>query len=74
MQTTVSGLSEGVFWNFKRQAIAQELLDYYGISADLLPEVVDTFAVQGYLTAEGAQYAGAGGGHAHQLPRRRPAQ
>lgn len=54
MQTTVSGLSEGVLWNFRRQALAQELLDYYGISADLLPEVVDTFAVQGRLTLEAA--------------------
>ena len=58
LQTTVSGLSEGVFWNFKRQAIAQELLDYYGISADLLPEVVDTFAVQGHLSAAAAAELG----------------
>ncbi|RZK24675.1 MAG: carbohydrate kinase [Hymenobacter sp.] len=62
LQTTVSGLSEGVFWNFKKQAIAQELLDYYGISAELLPEVVDTFAVQGRLTAEAAQTLGLAAG------------
>ena len=58
LQTTVSGLSEGVFWNFKRQAIAQDLLDYYGISADLLPEVVETFSVQGRLSAGAAQELG----------------
>jgi len=58
LQTTVSGLSEGVFWNFKQQAIAQDLLDYYGISNELLPEVVDTFSVQGHLTAEAAQELG----------------
>ncbi|MFD1469331.1 xylulokinase [Hymenobacter caeli] len=58
MQTTVSGLSEGVLWNFKRQAVAQELLDYYGLSADLLPEVVETFAVQGHLTADAARALG----------------
>ena len=62
LQTTVSGLSEGVFWNFKKQAIAQELLDYYGISADLLPEVVNTFAVQGRLTAAAAQVLGLAAG------------
>jgi len=62
LQTTVSGLSEGVFWNFKKQAVAQELLDYYGISAELLPEVVDTFAVQGRLTAEAAQTLGLAAG------------
>ncbi|QJX48937.1 carbohydrate kinase [Hymenobacter taeanensis] len=58
MQTTVSGLSEGVFWNFREQAIAQDLLDYYGISRDLLPEVVATFSEQGRLTAEAAQELG----------------
>jgi xylulokinase len=58
LQTTISGLSEGVFWNFKQQAIAQELLDYYGISAELLPEVVDTFSVQGRLSAEAAHELG----------------
>jgi len=62
MQTTISGLSEGVFWNFKTQAIAQELLDYYGISVDLLPEVVETFSVQGHLTAEAAQTLGLAAG------------
>lgn len=58
LQTTVSGLSEGVLWNFKRQALARELLDYYGISADLLPEVVETFSVQGTLHRAAAQELG----------------
>jgi len=62
LQTTVPGLSEGVFWNFKQQAIAQELLDYYGLDAALLPEVVDTFAVQGRLAAEAAQALGLAAG------------
>jgi len=58
MQTTVSGLSEGVFWNFREQDIAYDLLAYYGISRDLLPEVVDTFSEQGQLTPEAAQELG----------------
>ena len=58
LQTTVSGLSEGMFWNFKEQAIAQELLDYYGISADLLPTVVETFSVQGRLSEAAAAELG----------------
>ena len=58
LQTTVSGLSEAVLWNFRRQALAQELLDYYGLRADLLPEVVDTFGVQGRLSAAAARELG----------------
>jgi xylulokinase len=62
LQTTVSGLSEGVFWNFKEQTIARELLDYYGISPELLPEVVDTFAVQARVSAAAAQELGLAAG------------
>ena len=62
LQTTVSGLSEGIMWNFQRQALAQELLDYYGISRELLPEVVETFAVQGRLTAAAARELGLAAG------------
>ncbi|WP_375438325.1 xylulokinase [uncultured Hymenobacter sp.] len=57
-QTTVSGLSEGVFWNFREHNIAQGLLDYYGLNRDLLPEVVDTFAEHGRLTPAAAQELG----------------
>ncbi|MFC1490728.1 xylulokinase [Candidatus Latescibacterota bacterium] len=56
--TTPSGLSEGIMWNFKRQAIADELLDYYGISKDIIPDVVPTFSVQGELTREAAAELG----------------
>jgi len=62
LQTTVSGLSEGVFWDFKNQALAQELLDYYGISPELLPEVVDTFSVQGRLSEDAARTLGLAAG------------
>lgn len=58
LETTVSGHSEGVFWNVKEQALARELLEYYGISVDLLPEVVDAFAVQGRVNAAAAQEMG----------------
>ncbi len=48
--TTISGLSESILWNFKHKRTAYELIEYYGISEDLLPEVVDTFSVHGVLT------------------------
>jgi xylulokinase len=49
--TTVSGLSEGIFWDFKENRVSKELLSYYGIDEALLPRVVPTFAVQGTLSA-----------------------
>lgn len=54
MNTTRSGLSEGIMWDFKENAVAQKLLDFYGIDASVLPEIVDTFSVQGKVTSQAA--------------------
>ncbi len=52
--TTVSGLSEGMFWDFRESRPAQFLLDYYGFDASLLPTVRPTFSEQGQVTAAAA--------------------
>ncbi|MCK5281279.1 MAG: carbohydrate kinase [Cyclobacteriaceae bacterium] len=54
INTTTSGLSEGIFWDFKSKSIADKLLDYYGIDNIILPKIVDTFSVQGQLSASAA--------------------
>ncbi len=56
--TTVSGLSEGMLWDFKESNRAQLLLDHYGISADLLADTVPTFGSQGELNADAANELG----------------
>lgn len=58
VRTTVSGLSEGIFWDFTRNDISQELLDFYGIDRALLADIVPTFGIQGYLNAETAALLG----------------
>ena len=57
-QTTVSGLSEGIFWDFAEQKISQQLLDFYGFDASFIPEVVSTFAPQSQLSASAAAELG----------------
>lgn len=47
--TTASGLSEGIFWDFKNNCISKKLLNYYGISETMIPNVVETFTDQGTL-------------------------
>ena len=37
--TTVSGLSEGMFWDFKANDVAQFLLDYYGFDRSLIADI-----------------------------------
>jgi len=56
--TTPSGLSEGIMWDFQQQGIAELVLDYYGISEDLIAEVVPTFSIQGQLTKAAADELG----------------
>ena len=58
IKTTVSGLSEGMFWDFKEKSVAKFLLDYYGFDPALIPDTVDTFSVQGELTEEAAKELG----------------
>ena len=56
--TTPSGLSEAILWDFTREEPASLLLDYYGISGDLLPEAVPTFSVQGGVSGGAASALG----------------
>lgn len=56
--STVSGLSEGIFWDFQNNKLAGFLLNQYGFSADLIPEVKPTFSEQGRVTAGAARELG----------------
>ena len=56
--TTVSGLSEGMFWDFKENRVAQFLLDYYGIPAEFIPDIVPTFSEQSVVCEQAAQELG----------------
>ena len=56
--TTVSGLSEGMFWDFKNNEVAGFLMDYYGFSPSLIADIVPTFSVQSEVSAETAAELG----------------
>jgi xylulokinase len=56
--TTVSGLSEGILWDFKRNGVSQELLDHYGIDPSLIADVKPTFGIQGIVCAHAAAELG----------------
>jgi xylulokinase len=58
IQTTVSGLSEGIMWDFKENSLASLLFENYGFSSDIIPEIVPTFAVQSQVSAKLASELG----------------
>jgi len=60
--TTLSGLSEGILFDFKTNAPARMLLDHYEISADLVAPIVPTFGEQGRVSKSAAQELGLSAG------------
>ena len=60
--TTIQGLSEGIFWDYKENGIAGSLLKYYGIDETLLAPTVPCFGEQGRLQASAAELLGISAG------------
>jgi xylulokinase len=58
LNTTISGLSEGIFWDFNENSLAGFLLEHYGIPEQMIPDIVPTFTEQGRLTASVAEELG----------------
>ncbi len=56
--TTISGLSEMIFWDFNKRNFADELINYYGIDKNMIPDLVPIFGVQGKLCASAADELG----------------
>lgn len=44
--TTASGLSEGMFWDFKSNSVSTDIMSHFGFAPSLIPDIVPTFAVQ----------------------------
>lgn len=62
INTTISGLSEGVFWDFKNDTLANFLLEHYGIDGSFVPEIVNTFSLQSVVDEKGENESGLAAG------------
>ena len=60
--TTVSGLSEGMLWDFAENSTADLLMDYYGFDKALIPEIRPTFSEQGRVSEAAAAELGLAAG------------
>ncbi len=58
INTTYSGLSEGIYWDFKENQLSKDVLSYYDIDENILPAPNNTFSVQGKLTKQAAEELG----------------
>lgn len=56
--TTVSGLSEGILWDFAGHCVSAPVLDHFGIPSTMVADVVPTFGIQGRVSAAAAKETG----------------
>jgi xylulokinase len=56
--STVSGLSEGIFWDFINNESASFLLDHFKFDKEILPETKPTFSEQGRVSRAAANELG----------------
>lgn len=56
--TTISGLSEGMMWDYSQQSVSERLLEHYGIDRSMIPAAAPAFSNQGRLTARAANELG----------------
>jgi len=58
VRTSLTGLSEGIFWDFPENSVSGRLLEHFGFDQELLPEAIPSLSVQGYITSQAAAETG----------------
>jgi len=58
VSSTISGLSEGILWDFRERTTADKLIEHYGLDPQTLPGTKPTFSIQGALSARAAEELG----------------
>lgn len=58
INTTISGLSEGIFWDFKNDGVSQDILKHYEFSEAIFPDIIDTFSEQAKVSKQGSDESG----------------
>ena len=56
--TSISALSEGVFWDFVKNALSEDVFNHYGFSKSVIPEIRDVFTEHGQLSSANAATLG----------------
>ena len=50
--TSISALSEGIFWDFKEQQLSTDVFNYFGFDTALIPTLKDVFTPHGIIQKE----------------------
>ena len=55
ISTTISSLSEGIFWNFQTDTVSKEVLQAFGFDEAIIPGIKEVFSTHGTVTKEIAE-------------------
>jgi len=58
INTTITGLSEAVCWNYRSRSVDRKLIDALGLELDHFPEYGESFAVSGTVSSSVAEATG----------------
>jgi xylulokinase len=53
--TSISSLSEGIFWDFKNQELSKDVFEYFGFDKGIIPAIKDVFTPHGTVQASIAE-------------------
>src|SRR6478752_4905533 len=56
--TTPSALSEGIPWDFKKDELSKDVMQYFGFKPNIIPNVKDVFSTHGFLKDDVAEKLG----------------
>jgi xylulokinase len=48
--TSISSLSEGIFWDFKENTLSKDVMSFFGFNESIIPTIKDVFSEHGYVT------------------------
>ncbi|MCR6719069.1 MAG: FGGY family carbohydrate kinase [Chitinophagaceae bacterium] len=54
--TTVSALSEGIFWDFRDKKVSTKLMEYYQLNNSMIPGIQPVFSEHGFLMKDVAEF------------------
>ncbi|WP_343532824.1 FGGY family carbohydrate kinase [Pedobacter sp.] len=60
--TSIPALSEGIFWDFKNDELSKDVIQYFGIEKDLIPEIRPLFSNHGEVKPDIAAALGLSAG------------
>lgn len=56
--TSISALSEGIFWDFKHNCLSKDVMDYFGFDYSMIPEIRPVFSSHGQIKKDVAAHLG----------------